>query len=292
MDGPNFHDQSRNDPSIQAFHQKARRDMTTGYRNAQDAAIEAARALVNFNARAASGEVPEGFVSRERARLVAAVRVADETALNAFREDATRRQDEASKLRLRASIIADPTARLADVAERQALAASGTNAASFLTQASQMLAAGQPERAKFLASVAAAMGARDFTGGLDRAIEHALDQAVPDRQRAREIEDDIDRDGREFTADRFRILAAAGVGIRADGAAGTGAPGEHGSANMAAKAFDYLDKTARGEWHGAPVGDASNTSNENADLIRAANPRMASQDAFEHGLVGAEGGDA
>jgi hypothetical protein len=94
-------------------------------------------------------------------------------------------------------------------------------------------------------------GAR-YTHDLDSAVADALDEADPDRKRARDAETKLGQDVEEFGALRLRTLALS-VGIAPDGLAGSGSVEERTRANVNAKQADYVAKTARGEKYSAPA---------------------------------------
>lgn len=255
--------------------------MTTPYIAAQAAQADAALALVNFEKRAESGELPAPFAAKERARLVAAVRAADDAATRAFREHAQEETARAAALRAKASVTTDPATRLADVTERAAMMASTVRGEDFLAQARTMLQAGQVARAAFLWDVAKAKGVRDLSG-FGSMVENALDGVSEDRKAARAVEDALDRAADEFTTNRASILASS-IGMSPDGSAGTGDRSQRAVAHLESKVSDYVSKVAAGEAYVAPVGDSSNTDTENKDLARRTSTKLAEQDTFEQG---------
>ncbi len=274
--------------AMRAWAQPTRSSMSK-HAEFQDKQIEAARALVAFDARVAAavadGEEPSPTqVKNERARLVAAVRLADQGAVDAFAEHVKEGEQTARALRAKADVAVDPATRLADIEERKMLVESGTDGATFLRQASDMLAAGQVERARFLVSVAEAKHAdAAVVHAVSAAVSDAMDKTNPDRVKAREIEDALDREADKFGIQRAQILAAS-VGVSIDGSAGIAAGGQRAVADVSAKMADYLSRTSRGEAYSAPIGDGSNTAIDEANMARATNPRLAAQDRFESGL--------
>jgi hypothetical protein len=269
------------DPSIQAFHTPKRREMKTDYLKAQKDQVDAAIALARFNSRAAEGEMLPDFVQRERARLTAAVRVADEAAIRAFREHAQERDSAAIALRAKSEVTTDQTRRLADLQERAALVASSTDAGEFLRQSQEMLAAGQPERAEFLLSVAREKSPNSWDSfDTFKEVRAAMDERDPDRKAAKAIEDETSTASDAFWTNRATILAGS-VGMRPDGSPGHGDPGERAVARVESRVADFMSKTAAGEPVKFAVGDNSNTDAENKDLARTSSSRMIEQDRFE-----------
>ncbi|MFN8520517.1 MAG: hypothetical protein U0667_14260 [Chloroflexota bacterium] len=208
-------------------------------RNSYESAVEALdEGIAPVMAELASLEkdkdrYPARYYDRVRGELIAKARIGDEvavTAVNAYRAAALQ---EARELRAAAEAGRDPAGRMADEMERARLVASATDADVFAEQARAILAAGQPQRAAFLLDVALAKG---WSGGMgiDRAtgegystrkrlqgeIDCALDEAVPQRQEARALEEAVAANVAEFQRTRTALLAKHGLGLAADGTAG------------------------------------------------------------------------
>lgn len=247
--------------------------MPTEYEARQADQVDRAHELLAHEERARRGEMLPDFAERERARLVAACRVADEAASLAFRRHAETERRRAAQMRAAAEVTVDPAQRLADVTERQQLIASDMSGADIAAQARRMLDAGQAARASFLWDVARAKGVTDFEG-FGRVVGDALDQAVPGRRNARAVEDALRAAEMQFASDRAAILAAS-VGMAPDGSAGTGDASQRAVARVETKASEYAASVASGEPRKFAVGDGSNTPVEDADLARRGNTRLA-----------------
>jgi hypothetical protein len=195
----------------------------------------------------------EAAYKEDRDAILAQVRSADALASNALRDYQREALAEARALRAAAEADRNPQARMADELERQRLATSKTSADDFLGQARAMLAAGQPQRAALLLAVAEDKGAK-FGSELLLAVADALDASDPKRSEAKAIEDAVASNSVEFGLARTRMLAKYGVGLGADGMAGTGAPGQKAAASLQAKLAAWQQAQATGKDYVEPEG--------------------------------------
>jgi hypothetical protein len=197
-------------------------------------------------------QFPAEYYAKERARLMAGAQQGDRAVRQAFQSYVAEAASEARKLRARAEADRDPASRAAEATERAALLAGSANVADLLAQASLMVEAERPQRAAFLLSVAKERGASQIqTHALSQQVEASLDTAVPQRAEARAIEDALESNFRTFTGARFKVLADAGLGIAANGDAGSGGLSEVAAANASRKLASFL--TGGTDIHDAPT---------------------------------------
>ena len=221
--------------------------ITTGL----DAVLKAASNLQAFDASASDGHLPAAFAASERQRLVKIVRDADADALAAAEKYADEQADDIQRSRAAIDAKRDPAARMADEMERARIVAGPSSGDDLAKIAADLLRAGQPQRASLMLECARQKGAR-YTFDLDSAVADALDEADPDRKRARDAESKLASDVSEFGALRLRTLAQS-VGVAPDGLAGSASVEERTRANVNAKHADYVSKTTRGEKYSAPA---------------------------------------
>lgn len=239
-----------------------------------DGPLELGRMLVAFDKEAAAGKYPADYAAAERAKIIGAIRVADGNAQLAFQDYREAAVLEARNLRLKAEAESDPVRRAAEMTETKALVDSRMSAGDLLAKAREFVVAGYPAKAAVYADAATAKGASGIDlNPITRAIDEGLDKTDPSRAMAREIEDGIEANLGEFSTSRARILAASGVGMKVDGSAGLGEPGQAAVASIEAKTAAALTAQAKGETYSAPVGDGTNTEAENAELHRIASRR-------------------
>jgi hypothetical protein len=187
----------------------------------------------------------QAVFDEERNELLAVIRAADSLAIGHLRDYQRDELAKARALRAAAEAERNPQERMADELERQRLTASKVGADDFVAQAKEMLAAGQPRRAALLLAVAEDKGAK-ITPELQVQVADALDASDPKREEALEIERAVAANSAGFLQDRYRMLAKYGVGIRDDGSAGTGAPGQAASASIRAKMAVWRRAQAEG----------------------------------------------
>ena len=242
---------------------------------AQTTLIEAAHALVDFDNLAKTGSLPADFVRDQRGSLRASVAAADQATRTAFAEAQAAEIQRAATLRAQAEADLDATTRLANINEHAALVASPASADDLAAQAQAMLAAGRPERAALLLEAARSKGLRG--GPLEGAVSDALDESNATRKEARAIEDGLATKASEFASNRFRILAASGLGVAEDGSTGTGAPGQAAAASVGAKVAAYAEGKTE-----FPVGRGRKRGRERRALPRARPLRHAVMSALAH----------
>jgi hypothetical protein len=189
----------------------------------------------------------------DRQRILGTIRTADMVASNALRAYQREAVAEARRLRAAAEAGRDPSVRTADELEYRRLVDSRTPAEEFHRQALQALADGQPRRADVLLTVAEAKGAKLVTPTF-MAVQRALDESEPKRAEARELEQSITANSVAFAEARSRLLTKYGVGLGADGLAGTGAPGQAAVSSISAKLAAQARSQASGEAYVAPDG--------------------------------------
>ncbi len=210
---------------------------------------------VDIALKLADGEISEGQASAQRDRLRRDARALDAAAQAQFAEAANEADAEARAKRAEWLATADPMTKYA--ADYPRLIASPADPASLAEQAAWMLDNGQPERASFLASVAADKGGRVDPLLLSR-IDNALDASDPLRKAARTTEDELAVAHSAFTVARLSSLADAGFGINAEGDIGEGAPSQVAAASVHSKMAAYQAAQAAGVPYSAPVGDGTN----------------------------------
>jgi hypothetical protein len=224
-----------------------------------DGPLELGRMLVAFDKEAAAGKYPADYAAAERAKIIGAIRAADGNAQLAFQDYREAAVFEARNLRIKAEAESDPVRRAAEMTETKALVESRMTAGDLLAKASEFVAAGYPAKAAVYADAATAKGATGIdVNPISRAIDEGLDKTDPTRMQAREIEDAIEANLGDFATSRARILAASGVGMKADGSTGLGEPGQAAVASIEAKTAAAMTAWAKGETYSAPVGDGSN----------------------------------
>ncbi len=243
-----------NDPSIRAFHRAPRSDMPATLSQALDATRVAAANLTAFEQSAADGHFPPPFVERERARLIAAVRVADEESLRFAEKHAAEQGVAIEASRYAAEARRSPQERLADAADHEQWLKSSMDGDELARRAEGALRAGQPELAQRYLDAARDKGAR-HTFDLDMAVADELDARDPDRKKAREVEYALEKDVTAFSAARLALLGQS-VGVAPDGTAGNGTQEHVAIARANAKTMDFIDKRNRGEPYSAPVSSA------------------------------------
>lgn len=181
-------------------------------------------------------ELPPAYYSERHAQLKREVRIAGDRAAEAAREYQIAAVAEARRQRSAAEASIDPARRVALMDEAQRLADSGINAEVMLESARQMQEDGQPERAAMYLSAARRISGRPSLGqALNLDIEAALDEAIPARKAAAEIEREVESNLAALGVARKRALTEAQIGILPDGRAGTGSSEDVTRANVARK---------------------------------------------------------
>lgn len=194
----------------------------------------AATAMKQLEAR--KDELPPAFYVERHAQLKRAVRVAGDHAAEAAREYQIAALAEARRQRSAAEASIDPARRVALMDEAQRLADSGINAEVMLESAQQMYEDGQPERAAMYLSAARKISGKPSIGRtLHLDIEAALDEAIPARKAAAEVEREVESNLAALGVARKRALTEAKIGIMPDGRAGTGSSEDVTRANVARK---------------------------------------------------------
>jgi hypothetical protein len=191
-------------------------------------------ALAQATADAAAEKYGARYIADQRARAVAAAKRADEDAARQFAAAYDSSMAEARRARARAEADVDPAARLADLTERAVLAKGDPDALA--AQARAMLDADRPQRAALLLDAAADAGYRRAdVGDLRSAVEEKLDEAIPERKRARDIEAAAREAADAFRAGRLRLFVESGFGVASDGSAGSGDASEVARASVSSK---------------------------------------------------------
>jgi hypothetical protein len=199
------------------------------------------------------GDVPTARVYEDEAQGHRAQLAERDRGLMVLRTEAIASANlEIARLRAAAEATVEPSTRTADELERQRLVAGRLSGDDLAAQAGAMLAAGQPRRAAMLLDAAEDKGAK-MTGGLRSAVEDALDETVPQRKEAREVEAGIAAAITKIDALRLRFLAASGLGVDPQtGAAGQGSEMQLAAARVGAKLAEYVAVTSTGgEYHPA-----------------------------------------
>lgn len=227
-------DQSEREAQAAREAHEARRRSTMNTKHA--AFTKALADLDAFVADASDGHFPAEYVARRKNELMTAARIADEEAIREHNANRAAKLTEARDLRAEAEAKRDPNQRIADEMERVRLRTDGADPNDLIAKAEAMLAAKQPERARFLLDTARALGGRPARR-VDRAIEDALDLAIPQRAKARELETDVQAEADAFMINRYDALVRSHIGITESGEFGAGKPEQVASASTLAKAF-------------------------------------------------------
>lgn len=193
--------------------------------------------LAALDAQMEAGAILPKYHEAQRLAILRGIRVADGEAGDLFAAYQRETLAEARRLRALADAERDPAQRVADELEMARLSSSTLDGDVFAEQARDVLAAGQPRRAAFLLDVAKQKGAR-MTDALRADVEAALDEAVPHRASAREIEAEVQDRTVEFVQIRTKALAGS-LGIAPDGTLGGGSSEERTSASVASKMAAY-----------------------------------------------------
>jgi hypothetical protein len=210
--------------------------------------VAAAHAAVKSHERERE-KLPPDYYERERQRLVREAQGEDAAAMQLIAAYQAEGYAAARVLRTTADATVDPQERLALLAEKDELRKSDLNGEEFIAQARDALAAGFPERAKMLLGVAESKRARPAPlDTIASDVETALDEKVPDRKAARDIEKAVGDNGMRLITARLVAARDSGLGVMADGTLGSGLSGDTARADVARKmtAFvsggDFSDK--------------------------------------------------
>jgi hypothetical protein len=207
-------------------------------------------ALAQLEKDAADGLYPAQYVVNKRAELIRNARVTDGAASDALLAYIRDAHQEAFALRARAEATRDPARLMAEELEAQRLIAGPIDGSDFAAQAEAMLANGQPERASMLAEVAKAKGAR-VSVEFARALHVALDEAIPDRTAARDIEREVEANVAAYQTSRARALASS-FGIDLDGNVGDASSNARTTANIEAAMAEHMLASGVPSPEGAP----------------------------------------
>jgi hypothetical protein len=224
------YEQRRNMPTHEDAFTAAQAALNTGL-------VSITAALKSVEERAATGEITALYAETEKKRLLTEARVGDSRARDLIRAYTEGALKEARALRAKAA-VGDSQTILAEEALRARLMTDPRyDVENYIEEAQTFLEAGVPARAALLADIASAKGGR-VPMALTRAINAALDNTVPERAQAREIETAVNDNVIAFKVARAQALADS-LGQDAEGNTGTGTSEQRATASMAAKVGAY-----------------------------------------------------